>query len=96
MAVTESIEGVTSRGLWFHYDIGRDVLYLRLLTSRDVTTVSEETEDGVLLLRREDTDEAVGLTAVSWWKRFGEGELPTSYQEVSDRVERWAPKQIAA
>jgi hypothetical protein len=43
----------------------------------------------LLLLRREDNDEPVGMTVVSWWKRFGTGKLPDSLETVGESIERW-------
>ena len=95
MVVTDTIEGVIDHALWFHYDIAQDVLYLRLASQRDTPTVAEETDEGVLLLRREDDGKTVGLTVVNWWKRFGQGDLPDSLRELEGCIEPWA-KRLAA
>ena len=95
MVVTETLEGTIDGTLWYHYDIVNDVLYLRLASHRETATVSEETPDGFLLLRREDNDEVVGLTVVNWWKRFGQGALPDSIKELQRHIEPWARKVAA-
>ncbi len=95
MVVTDTIEGTIDGALWFHYDVANDVLYLRLASARELATVAEETDDGLLLLRREDSDQAVGLTVVNWWKRFGQGDLPDSITQLERSIEPWG-KRIAA
>ena len=95
MVTTDTIEGTIDAGLWFHYDIANDVLYLRLASERDTPTVSEETPQGLLLLQREDNDEVVGMTVVNWWKRFGKGSLPDSIKELERQIEPWAKKLAA-
>lgn len=95
MVKVDAIEGTVDDVLWCHYDIANDVLYLRLAGCREEPTVAEETEDGFLLLRREDTDQVVGMTVVNWWKRFGSGELPDSIHELAVAIEPWAKKLAA-
>ena len=95
MVVTDVIEGVVDETLWFHYDITNDVLYLRLASHRERSTVGEETPDGFILLRDAETDEPAGLTVVNWWKRFGKGELPDSLSELERLIEPWA-RRLAA
>ena len=95
MVKVDVIEGTVDDVLWCHYDLTSDVLYLRLAQDRDASTYAEETDDGFLLLRREDNDAAVGLTIVSWWKRFGTGALPDSLHELAQRIEPWARKLAA-
>jgi hypothetical protein len=95
MAVIETIEGMVAGALWFHYDAGGDVLYLRLADRREAEAVGEETDDGFILLREMTTNETVGLTVVNWWKRFGQGEFPDSLREIQARIEPWARKVAA-
>lgn len=90
--VTDTLEGVINGVMWFHYDMADDVLYLRLASQRDVNTVAEETPNGILLLRREQDDQPVGVTIVKWWKRFGEGAIPDSLAALQRRIEPWAAK----
>ena len=71
MVKVDTIEGTVDDVLWYHYDLAGDVLYLRLSAHRDAPTYAEESDDGFLLLRREDADDVVGITVVNWWKRFG-------------------------
>ena len=42
-----------------------------------------------------DSDQPVGLTVVSWWKRFGQGALPDSISEIQRRIEPLARKVAA-
>ena len=95
MVVTESLEGTINGELWYHYDLANDVLYVRRSSDRAVDTVSEETPDGLLLLRRADTDMVAGVTVVNWWKRFGTGRLPDSLRELEQRIEPWGQKVAA-
>jgi hypothetical protein len=97
MVKTDTIEGTIGSGarrLWFHYDIGADVLYLRRESHRETATYAEETPDG-LLLRTQRGNRPVGLTVVNWWKRFGRGRLPDSIQRIGRSIEPWA-EAIAA
>ncbi len=90
MVKVDTIEGIVDDVLWWHYDVGNDVLYLQLVKHRGVATYSEETEDGHLLVLREDNDEVAGMTIVNWWKRYGKGELPDSIHALEQAVEPWA------
>lgn len=96
MVTTDSVEGIINKLLWFHHDIGNDVLYLRLAALRQTPTVCEETSDALLLLRKEDDDEPVGMTVVNWWKRFGAGSLPDSFARRGDQLERWTSRHPVA
>lgn len=95
MVKVDVIEGVVDGVLWCHYDVTNDVLYLRLAAERDSPTFAEETSDGYLLARRQDTQAVVGLTVVSWWKRFGTGKLPDSIRQLEHAIEPWAKKLAA-
>jgi len=95
MVKIDALEGTVDDVLWYHYDLANDVLYLRFAAQRDVATYAEETPDGFLVLRRQDTDEVVGMTIVSWWKRFGTGSLPDSLRELERYIEPWAKKLAA-
>jgi hypothetical protein len=89
------IEGAVNDVLWCHYDLAGDVLYLRLASERQTSAYAEETDDGFLLLRREDNDRVVGLTIVNWWRRFETGALPDSISELERKIEPWATKFAA-
>jgi hypothetical protein len=91
----DTIEGTIPGQLWFHYDVGNDVLYIRRLAKRRSATVGEETDDGFVLLRDAKSDEAVGITVVNWWQRFGKGSLPDSFREIQNKIKPWA-KRISA
>jgi hypothetical protein len=95
MVTTETLEGTINSALWYHYDAANDVLYLRVRSTRETPAVGEETDDGFILLRDEQTDQPVGLTIVNWWKRFGQGALPDSIAEIQRRIEPWAQKLAA-
>ena len=95
MVKVDTIEGTVDDVLWYHYDLASDVLYLRLTAHRDAPTYAEESDDGFLLLRREDADDVVGITVVNWWKRFGKGNLPDSIHELELAIEPWAKKLAA-
>jgi len=95
MVKTDTLEGTIDEVLWYHYDLANDVLYLRMADKRDIATCAEETSDGYLLLRSQDTNETVGLTVVNWWERFGEGSLPDSLRELESLIEPWAKKCAA-
>ena len=71
----DTIEGVLEGGIQYHYDVGSDVLYLRLVNTVGREAYSEDTEEGLTLVRDWQTDELVGLTVVSFWKTLGEGDL---------------------
>lgn len=92
MVKVDTIEGVVDDTLWLHYDMEGDVLYLRLVSDRDAATYSEETEDGILRVRREDNDAVAGLTVINWWKRFGQGTLPDSIHALEDAIAPWAER----
>lgn len=95
MVTLDTLEGVIDDTLWFHYDASSDVLYLRLASERSTPALGEETDAGDILLRDEQTDRPVGLTLISWWKRFGQGALPDSLRELQNRIQPFAA-QIAA
>ena len=95
MVKTDAIEGIVDNLFRFHYDIFADVLYIRLLSEEETPTIGDLTNDGDILLRDEKTDQPVGLTVVSWWKRFGQGALPDSISEIQERIEPLA-KKVAA
>ena len=95
MVTTDAIEGVVDKVFRFHYDLFGDILYIRLLSGEGVQTIGELTDEGDILLREEGTNRAVGLTVVSWWKRFGQGTLPDSISEISRRIEPLARRFAA-
>jgi hypothetical protein len=95
MVKTDTLEGTVDQVLWYHYDLANDVLYLRMAAHRETPTYAEKTAEGLLLLRRQDNDEAVGLTIVNWWKRFGKGSLPDSIRKLEEFIEPWARKLAA-
>ena len=95
MVTIDTLEGIINNALWYHYDVGSDVLYLRLSSRRDSEAVGEETDDGFILLRDEKSDDLVGLTVVNWWKRYGRGPLPDSIAEIQRTIEPWAGKLAA-
>jgi hypothetical protein len=95
MVQVDTIEGIVDDVLWCHYDFTNDVLYLQLVKHRGAATYSQETDDGMLLVRRQDNDELAGMTIVNWWKRFGKGALPDSIHELGQAIEPWAQRLAA-
>ena len=95
MLTIDTLEGFINGVMWYHYDVGNDVLYLRVQSRRNVDAVGEETDDGLILLRDGGTNDPVGLTIVNWWKRFGHGGLPDSINEIQRQIEPWAAKLAA-
>ncbi len=95
MVKTDAIAGIVNDQFRFHYDIGADVLYIRLLSAEDIATYAEVTDEGDLLLREQTNDRPVGLTVVSWWKRYGKGMLPDSIREIQKRIEPLTGKMAA-
>lgn len=96
MVTTETIEGLINGTVRFHYDVFADVLYLRLASHEQTETYADQTDTGDLLLRSQETDEPVGLTLLSYWKRFGQGApLPDSLSEFHAQVEPLAAKLAA-
>jgi hypothetical protein len=95
MVQTDTLEGIIDDTLHFHYDVFADVLYLRLLKDMETASYGDISDDGDILLRDETTNRPIGLTVVSWWKRFGNGSLPDSIAEIQRQIEPMARK-IAA
>lgn len=95
MVKVDVIEGIVDGVLWCHYDVANDVLYLRLVKERETPTFAEETTDGYILNRVQGGRAVVGLTVVSWWKRFGTGKLPDSIRQLERAIEPWAKKLAA-
>jgi hypothetical protein len=94
MVTTDTAEGIID-GLHFHYDVFADVLHLKLLADEAVETYADVTEGSDLLPCDQATDRAVGLSVVSWWKRFWRGSLPDSSRDLAAGVEPWAGKVAA-
>jgi hypothetical protein len=95
VATIDTIEGTVGDVISFHYDVFADVLYLRLLSDMETPSLGEENDDGFIELRDERTSNLIGLTIVSWWKRFGHGSLPDSISEIQKQIEPMA-KKVAA
>ncbi len=95
MVKTDALEGIVDSLFRFHYDIFADVLYIRLLSAEGIATYAELTDGGDMLLRDEKTEKPVGLTVLSWWKRYGHGALPDSIAEIQRLIEPLA-KKVAA
>jgi uncharacterized protein YuzE len=92
MVTLETIEGRVNGKVPWHYDVGADVLYLRRVGTLDVPTLGEATDDGLIELRNESSGDLIGITIVSWWKRFGSGAFPDSLKEVERSIEPWAQR----
>lgn len=97
MAMTstlQTLEGIIG-AVSYHYDVVNDVLYLRRLDRLNAPVLGEETDEGLIEERDESTGALVGLTAISFWKRFGAGPLPDSVAQITRSAEPLA-KRIAA
>jgi uncharacterized protein YuzE len=95
MVTTDTIEGIINGTISYHYDVTSDVLYIRLMADMKTPAIGDENDAGEIELRDEKTDRLIGITIVSWWKRFGQGSLPDSISEIAKRVEPLATR-IAA
>ena len=95
MVMAGTLEGVVDACVSFHYDLSADVLYLRLIDQADTQAVGEDTPDDLVLFRREETDEVVGLDVISWWKRFGDETPRDSLREITRRIEPMAERLLA-
>lgn len=61
----------------------------------NTASIGEENDDGLIELREETTGRLIGITVVSWWKRFGGGSLPDSISEIQRRIEPMVMKVAA-
>jgi len=95
MVTTDTIEGLINGVISYHYDLSADVLYLRLLADMNTAAIGEETDDGLIELHDEQTGRLIGITVVSWWKRFGRGTFPDSIRELQNSIAPWAGKVAA-
>jgi len=95
MVTIDTIEGVINGIVSYHYDVFADVLYLRLLTDMETASIGEENDDGNIELHDEKTGRLIGITVVSWWKRYGHGALPDSISEIQKFIEPVATKVAA-
>ena len=92
MVTIDAIEGIVNGSIRYHYDVGDDVLYLRLKEHGESAAIGEETDEGLIELREDGSNRLVGVTAVNWWKRFGRGQLPDSLREIQKVIEPLAQK----
>ena len=92
MVTLDTLEGMINGTVSYHYDATADVLYLRRAGTFDTPTLGEETDDGLIELRDEQTGQLIGITVVTWWKRFGQGPFPDSLSEVEQHIEPWAQR----
>ena len=83
-----SASGTVDGAIRFHWDVECDVLYLRLLSRAEAECYGDETDDRFVLLRALDDDAVVGMTIVSYWRRFGVGEPPEASDEDLARAAR--------
>ncbi len=96
MVTADTIEGMINRDLWYHYDIGSDVLYLSRVPERETTAFAEETSEGFLLRRCQETDRVVGMTVMNWWRDFGEGSFPDSLARIGQHIDLWSQQHPLA
>jgi uncharacterized protein YuzE len=95
MVTTDTVEGQINGTVSYHYDVFADVLYLRLVSDMQTPSIGEETDGGDIELHEETTGRLIGITVISWWKRFGQGSLPDSLRELAARIEPFARKVAA-
>lgn len=95
MVTIETVEGLINAVVSYHYDVFADVLYLRLRTEMQTPALGDENDDGDIELRAEADNRLIGITIVSWWKRFGHGELPDSISEIQKHIEPLAGRVAA-
>lgn len=95
MVTIETVEGLINGTVSYHYDVFADVLYLRLRTEMQTPAIGDETDDGDIELHAEADDRLIGITIISWWKRFGHGELPDSISEIQRLIEPQAERLAA-
>lgn len=87
MAV-ETIEGVWQDVLHYHYDVPRDVLYLRLNSRRDEEVYGEEDDHGFYVMHSLADDTIVGMTIVDFWQQHGEAPSPALQSDLVQRLEQ--------
>jgi hypothetical protein len=85
--VTDTVEGIINGTISYHYDVGNDVLYVRVLEHLRSPTYGDENDDGIVEDRLDSNDQLVGFTVVNWWKRFGTGPLPDSLSAIGQQIE---------
>jgi hypothetical protein len=86
VAIIETIKGIVDGNIDYHYDVASDVLYLCLVEALGRESYSEDLPD-VTLVRDMETDEVVGLTIISFWKRFGHGDIgAASLEDIQEAV----------
>ena len=95
MVTTDTIEGTINGTIAYHYDVFADVLYLSLVEDMNTPAIGDETDDGLIERREESTGRLVGVTIVSWWKRYGNGTLPDSISALHSLIAPWATKVAA-
>jgi uncharacterized protein YuzE len=95
MVTTDTIEGTINGFVSYHYDVFADVLYLRLQSEMHTPSIGDVNDDGDIELYDERAGRLIGVTIVSWWKRFGHCALPDSLREIQRRIEPLA-NRIAA
>jgi hypothetical protein len=96
MVAVDTVEGFIDDSLWFHYDVGNDVLYVVVASERQTPTVVEETPEGLIVERRQGAEDIVGITVISWWKRFGSGPLPDSLKALQTSIAETAKQMPLA
>ncbi len=87
MVTIETVEGLINGVVSYHYDVFADVLYLRLRTEMQTPAIGDENDDGDIELHDETAGRLIGVTIISWWKRFGHGALPDSIAEIQKHIE---------
>lgn len=94
ITASDTFEGTINGTLWFHYDLGNDVLYYRFEFMRGLRVIGDETEEGFTAFYTED-DVFAGMVILCFWKHFGAGQLSeASEDEMRIKIEQFARKHI--
>jgi hypothetical protein len=71
----DTIEGIWQGRLSYHYDRFADVLYVAHVDDVAEEAYGEEDEQGFHVMRSLADNRLVGLTVLSFWRRYGRGEM---------------------
>ena len=96
MTNIETVQGQIDGTVSYHYDAFADVLYLRLVSDMETPSIGDITDGGDIELHEETTGRLIGITVISWWKRFSKGSPPDSLRELAIRIEPYARKIAAS
>ena len=96
MVTSDTIAGVIDNTYSYHYDVFADVLYIRSVASRGKMVYGEETDEGFTIFRDEE-DNFVGITFLSWWEQHGSGKVDyLTLSSITECIEKQAVPLLAA